>query len=130
MGAVHQNDGFRTHPMSAGQIQVPGIGGWKLRLETCLSEGPRVGRSPALEKDPKIMMKKIWITLAVFGLTGCAAIQIPPDRLERSEASIRAAEELGAPAVPAAKLHLQLAKDQTELAKKMAADGDDRAVLV
>jgi hypothetical protein len=68
--------------------------------------------------------------LALVGMAGCASVQIPADQLERSEASIRGAEETGADAVPAAKLHLQLAKDQTESAKKMAANGDERAVLV
>jgi hypothetical protein len=68
--------------------------------------------------------------LALLGLGGCASVQIPADQLERSEASIRGAEETGAEGVPAAKLHLQLAKDQTESAKKMAANHDQRAVLV
>lgn len=76
------------------------------------------------------MINKLMMSAAVFALAGCAAVQIPADRLERNEASIRGAEELGASGVPSAKLHLQLAKDQTETAKKMAANGDERAVLV
>jgi hypothetical protein len=32
--------------------------------------------------------------------------------------------------VPAAKLHLQLAKDETVTAQKMAAEGDQRSMLV
>lgn len=76
------------------------------------------------------MMKRLMTALAVLGLMACASVQIPPDRLEHSEASIRGAEEVGALGVPAAKLHLQLAKDQTVTAKKMAANGDERAVLV
>ena len=77
------------------------------------------------------MMKHIAMaSLAVLGLAGCATVMIPPASLERSEASIRGAEEVGALGVPAAKLHLQLAKDQTETAKKMAASGDERAELV
>ncbi len=75
-------------------------------------------------------MKKLMMSLAVCGLAGCAAIQIPSDRLERSEASIRGAQEVGALGVPTARLHLQLAKDQTETAKRMAAEGDERALLV
>ncbi|MBL9039739.1 MAG: DUF4398 domain-containing protein [Archangium sp.] len=70
------------------------------------------------------------MSLAVLALGGCATVQIPSDRLQRSEASIRGAEELGASGVPAARLHLQMAKDQTDAAKKMAAAGDERAVLV
>ena len=76
------------------------------------------------------MTKKLLTALAVLALSGCAAIQIPPEKLERSQASIRGAEELGASGVPAAKLHLQLAKDQTETAKRMADNGDERAILV
>jgi hypothetical protein len=59
------------------------------------------------------MMKELMMSLAVLGLAGCTAVQIPADRLQRSEASIRGAEEVGASGVPEARLHLQLAKDQT-----------------
>jgi hypothetical protein len=76
------------------------------------------------------MSKELMISLVVLGLTGCASIQIPADRLKASETSIRGAEEVGALGVPAARLHLQLAKDETETAKKMAANGDKRALLV
>lgn len=75
-------------------------------------------------------MKQLMMSLAVFGLAGCAAIQIPTQQLEQNEASIRGAEEVGALGLPVARLHLQLAKDQTALAKTMAADGDSRALLV
>jgi hypothetical protein len=76
------------------------------------------------------MMTKIMTTLAILGLAGCASVPIPAFQLERAEASMRGAEEVGALGVPAARLHLQLAKDETETAKKMAGKGDDRAVLV
>lgn len=70
------------------------------------------------------------MSLAALGLGACATVNIPGERLEHSEASIRGAEEMGANGVPAARLHLQLARDQTVLAKSMAADGDKRAPLV
>jgi hypothetical protein len=76
------------------------------------------------------MMKQLMTSIAVLGLLGCTKVQVPTDRLERSEASIRGAEEVGANAVPAARLHLQLAKEQTVTAKAMAAQGDERALLV
>jgi len=76
------------------------------------------------------MMKELMVSFAVFGLLGCTAIQIPAERLEKSESSIRGAEEVGASGVPAARLHLQLAKDQTVTAKQMAANGEERALLV
>jgi hypothetical protein len=76
------------------------------------------------------MMKELMMSLAVIGLAGCTAVQIPADRLEHSEASIRGAEEVGASGVPKARLHLQLAKDQTDTAKKMAANGEKRSLVV
>jgi hypothetical protein len=63
-------------------------------------------------------------------LSGCATIHLPQDRLEGSSASVRGAEEVGAANVPAARLHLELAKDEIANAKKLAADGDERAVLM
>ena len=74
------------------------------------------------------MIKKL--SLAVFVMSGCATVQLPPDRLQGSEASIRSAEEMGAASVPAARLHLEYAKDETLAAKKLAAEGDERATLV
>jgi hypothetical protein len=69
-------------------------------------------------------------SLAVFALSSCATMQLPADRLQSSEASIRSAQELGAENIPAARLHLQLAKDQTAAARSLAAEGDERALLV
>jgi regulator of protease activity HflC (stomatin/prohibitin superfamily) len=51
---------------------------------------------------------------------GCAA----PLRTEASSSGIRAAEEVGAAKVPQASLHLQLAKEELELAKGLAAKGE------
>lgn len=76
------------------------------------------------------MIRAFVVSASIFAVAGCASVQIPPERLERSQSSIRGAEEVGAQSVPAARLHLQLAKDQTENAKNMAAAGDERAVLV
>lgn len=75
-------------------------------------------------------MLKRSLSIAVLALAGCATVQLPADRLQSSEASIRSAEEMGASNIPAARLHVQFAKDQTAAAKQLAADGDDRAVLV
>jgi len=76
------------------------------------------------------MMTKAMTALAVLGLAGCASAPIPPYQLDQAQASIRGAEEVGALGVPAAALHLQLAKDETEEAQKMATKGDQRSVLV
>jgi hypothetical protein len=77
------------------------------------------------------MMTKVMTALAVLGFAGCATTApVPPYQLDRTLASIRGAEEIGALGVPAAALHLQLAKDETEEAQKMATSGDQRSVLV
>lgn len=52
---------------------------------------------------------------------GCANA---PLRTEASTSGIRAAEEVGAAKVPQASLHLQLAKEELELAKGLAAKGE------
>jgi len=76
------------------------------------------------------MFKAMMMLVAALAVSGCAAVPLSADRLERDEASMRAAAELGAARVPAAKLHLQMARDQTDTAKRMAASGNERAPLV
>lgn len=64
-----------------------------------------------------------WLLLCAVG-SGCASAPPPVERMEASQAAIRAAEELGAPKVPQAALHLQLAKEQSEAAKVSLAQGE------
>jgi outer membrane murein-binding lipoprotein Lpp len=54
-------------------------------------------------------------------VAGCASA---PLRTEASTSGIRAAEEAGAAKVPQASLHLQLAKEELELARGLAAKGE------
>lgn len=63
-----------------------------------------------------------WLAAAV-GTAGCASTQLL--HTESSAAAIRSAEELGAPGVPLASLHLQLAKEAMEAATQLNADGHD-----
>jgi len=58
--------------------------------------------------------------VATAFVAGCAKA---PLRTEASTSGIRAAEEAGAAKVPQASLHLQLAKEELELAKGLAAKG-------
>jgi hypothetical protein len=53
-------------------------------------------------------------------VAGCASA--PPLRTEASTSGIRAAEEAGAAGIPRASLHLQLAKEELDLARGMAAN--------
>jgi regulator of protease activity HflC (stomatin/prohibitin superfamily) len=74
------------------------------------------------------MKKAISLTiLMVVGLalfSGCASA--PPLRTEASTSEISAAEEAGAADVPQASLHLQMAKEELELAKGLSAKGEKK----
>ncbi len=69
------------------------------------------------------MRTRFGLVLA-FLLAGCATAGPSNEAMETTASSIRAAEELGAPAVPQASLHLQLAKEQSQHAKQLLAKGD------
>jgi hypothetical protein len=72
------------------------------------------------------------LLLALGGALGSACGSYPPptERMSTSEAAIRAADEMGAGQVPRAALHLKLAQEQTESARKLIEDGyNERAEL-
>lgn len=65
--------------------------------------------------------------VAVSALAGCGSSLPPPaDRLASAEAASRSARELGADKEPTAQLHLKLASEQIDQAKKLMADGDNK----
>jgi hypothetical protein len=75
---------------------------------------------------------------SIFGLlapmlalgSACGSYPPPTERMTTSEAAIRAADEMGAGQVPRAALHLKLAQEQTESARKLIEDGyNERAEL-
>ncbi len=74
----------------------------------------------------------VTVILATLGLgLGCSSGPVPTDRLTSTGAAIRAANEVGAKGVPQAALHLKLAVDQLEHAKKLIDDKEnDRAAMV
>src|SRR5512141_504319 len=61
--------------------------------------------------------------LFVAAIAGCASDQSFNKSSEASKSSIRAAEESGATKLPSASLYLQLAKEELENAKSLAARG-------
>lgn len=64
------------------------------------------------------------VLVAAMGVCAVGCASAPPLRTEASTSGIRAAEEVGASEVPRAALHLQMAKEELEQAKKLGADGD------
>jgi len=59
--------------------------------------------------------------VAIAITSGCSSA---PLRTEASTSGIRAAEEVGAAKVPQASLHLQMAKEELELAQGLSAKGE------
>ena len=69
--------------------------------------------------------------VGVVGLSGCSSSPVPHAKVASSEAAIRAAQETGSRDVPQAALHLKLAEEQLEQAKKLIRDDEtERASYV
>lgn len=65
--------------------------------------------------------------VAALLMVACGSSLPPPsDRLASAEAASRSARELGADREPKAQLHLRLASEQIDQAKKLIADGDNK----
>jgi len=72
-------------------------------------------------------MKTIaWIGASSVVLGACAASPVPADRLAQSQAAVRSAHEVGAENVPPAALHLKVANEELDLAKRLITDGDNK----
>lgn len=71
-------------------------------------------------------MKLSLVTVALCtAAAACGSSPPPTARYASASASIRAAHEVGAEKVPDAQLHLQMAEDQLNQAKRMIQDGDN-----
>lgn len=66
------------------------------------------------------------VGIAGLGFVACASAPPPHEREASSEASIRAANEVGAAQVPQAALHLKLAQEQLDKAKAQMNNGDNQ----
>ena len=73
-------------------------------------------------------MRRTWLqgTAFVFAaaLVGCATENVGNIQTENSVAAISSAEQVGAAKVPAAALHLQMAKEEADRGKNMMANGE------
>jgi hypothetical protein len=74
-------------------------------------------------------------TIIAFSMIAAAALSVvacggsfkpPTDRLASSEAAIRSARELGAEQNPQAALHVRLADEQIQSARKLMNDGENK----
>ena len=63
-----------------------------------------------------------WVVLLA---AGCAGAPKPTDQLVRTEAALRASEEVGVSHVPQAQLHQTLAQEQLAKARKLMAEGEN-----
>jgi hypothetical protein len=66
-----------------------------------------------------------WLSVAAgvaLGLACAGAPPVPAQRFTDAEAEIKAAQEIGAEKNPQGKLHLQMARDQLDAAKKLSKD--------
>jgi len=80
-------------------------------------------------------MTRAWYVLALSGaflIAGCgSAMPVPATQMTASKADIRAAEEVGAPNIPQAALHLKMARDQITDADALIKDSEnEKASLV
>ena len=76
----------------------------------------------------KSVVDRTAIALAIVGVvgaSGCASYPVPNTKMASSEAAIRAAHETGSREVPQAALHLKLAEEQLEEAKKLIRDNEN-----
>jgi hypothetical protein len=64
--------------------------------------------------------------VALFLIACGGGLPPPSDRLASAEAASRSARELGADRDPKAALHLKLAQEQIDQAKKLMSDGDNK----
>jgi hypothetical protein len=67
----------------------------------------------------------VMVALTAAALAACGSSPPPTARYASASASVRAAHEVGAEKVPDAQLHLQMAEDQLNQAKRMIQDGDN-----
>ena len=66
---------------------------------------------------------RLVLLVSALTLLACASYPPPTERVTTAEAAIRAANEVGAGSVPRAALHLKLAQEQTDKARRLMQDG-------
>ncbi|HYJ11167.1 MAG TPA: DUF4398 domain-containing protein [Polyangiaceae bacterium] len=73
----------------------------------------------------KLAMRMFWLGIAAASALACGGAAVPQEALSAAQASAKGAEVGGANEDPKAQLHLKLAQEQIEKAKKLIADDDN-----
>lgn len=63
---------------------------------------------------------------ALIGVAGCASNPMPPAKVTETQASITAAQAVGAESNPRAALHLKLAREQLQQGEALLKRGDEK----
>jgi hypothetical protein len=77
-------------------------------------------------------MKMLLLKLGGVGLlaAACGSTAMPPPSMTEAQSSVRAAEAVGAESLPRGALHLKLARDGIEDAKRLIADDESEKAEV
>lgn len=68
---------------------------------------------------------RAWIAVPIVAFAaGCASSNMPVAELARAQAAIRAASEVNAERIPRAALHVKMARDQLDTAKRFIANDE------
>lgn len=73
----------------------------------------------------KLAMRMFWLGIAAASALACGGAAVPQEALSAAQASAKGAEVGGANEDPKAQLHLKLAHEQIEKAKKLIADDEN-----
>ena len=73
----------------------------------------------------KLALQMLWVGLLAASAGACGGAAVPQETLTAAQASVKGAEVSGATQDPKAQLHLKLANEQIEKAKKLIEDGNN-----
>ena len=73
----------------------------------------------------KLALRMLWVGLVAVSAAACGGAAVPQETLTAAQASVKGAEVGGANEDPKAQLHLKLANEQIEKAKKAIEDGNN-----
>jgi hypothetical protein len=72
------------------------------------------------------LLSPLAFLMALLALPACGGFPAPVQHMATAQASVRAAEEVGAQQDPQAALHLKLAQEQLARAKQLMSDNDNK----